>query len=118
MASILLLGLERDLADQLSRILIAQHHRVHAAKFGKSTRHDAQLAFLSGDDPRYRESLRGFRENRRDLPCVVVTRLPDTNEWLTALELGAADYCGAPFEAMQLRWIVETALLSRERRAA
>jgi len=40
-----------------------------------------------------------------DLPVVVVSRLPDTGEWLEALELGAADYIAAPFETVQMRWL-------------
>lgn len=41
------------------------------------------------------------------LPIVIVSRLPDTREWLEALELGAADYVAAPFESVQMRWIFE-----------
>lgn len=40
-----------------------------------------------------------------NLPIVVVSRLPDTNEWLEALELGALDYIAAPFETVQMRWL-------------
>lgn len=42
------------------------------------------------------------------LPVVVVSRLPEVEGWLNALEDGAADYCAAPFEAAQLRWLLET----------
>jgi DNA-binding NtrC family response regulator len=41
------------------------------------------------------------------VPVVIVSRLPDTAEWLEALELGAADYVAAPFESVQMRWILE-----------
>jgi hypothetical protein len=41
------------------------------------------------------------------LPVVVVSRLPDTGEWLEALELGARDYIAAPFETVQMRWLWE-----------
>jgi DNA-binding NtrC family response regulator len=40
-----------------------------------------------------------------DLPVIVVSRLPDTSEWLEALELGALDYIAAPFETVQMRWL-------------
>ncbi|MBI5281156.1 MAG: hypothetical protein HY858_05685 [Candidatus Solibacter usitatus] len=43
-----------------------------------------------------------------DLPVVVVSRLPEVEGWLDALEAGAADYCTAPFEATQIRWLLET----------
>lgn len=39
---------------------------------------------------------------------IAVSRLPDVHEWLTALELGAADYCAPPFEQSQLRWLMQT----------
>ena len=42
------------------------------------------------------------------LPVIVVSRLPDANEWLDALEAGAADYCAPPFEVIHLRWLIET----------
>jgi DNA-binding response OmpR family regulator len=44
------------------------------------------------------------------LPFVVVTRIPETREWLDALEAGATDYCSAPIETRQLRWLMESAL--------
>jgi len=42
-----------------------------------------------------------------NLPVVIVSRLPDTHEWLDALELGAADYVAAPFESVHMRWLLE-----------
>jgi hypothetical protein len=39
---------------------------------------------------------------------VVETRNPEVREWLDALESGAADYCAAPFERSQLRWIMDS----------
>lgn len=43
-----------------------------------------------------------------NLPVVIVSRLPDTRDWLEALELGAADYVAAPFESIQMRWLLES----------
>jgi CheY-like chemotaxis protein len=40
-------------------------------------------------------------------PVVVVSRAPDMTGWLDALEAGAADYCAAPFESIQLRWLLD-----------
>ena len=51
-------------------------------------------------------------------PVVVVSRLPDVSGWLDALEAGAADYCAAPFESIQLRWILDAQLNRRVRTAA
>jgi len=47
------------------------------------------------------------REAYPDLPVVVVSRLPDTHEWLEVLESGADDYIAAPFETVQLRWLLD-----------
>jgi DNA-binding NtrC family response regulator len=54
--------------------------------------------------------LKRVREARPSLPFVVVTRIPETREWLDALEAGATDYCSAPIETRQLRWLMESAL--------
>jgi DNA-binding NtrC family response regulator len=51
-------------------------------------------------------------------PVVVVSRLPDVSGWLDALEAGAADYCAAPFESVQLRWIIDAQMRRRVRSAA
>ena len=40
-----------------------------------------------------------------DLPVVIVSRLPETGEWIEALELGAADYIATPFETVQMQWL-------------
>ena len=52
------------------------------------------------------------------VPVVVVSRLPDTGDWLDSLEAGAADYCAPPFETVQLRWLLDTHLRPRQARAA
>jgi DNA-binding NtrC family response regulator len=44
------------------------------------------------------------------MPLVVVTRTAELSNWLDALEAGATDYCSAPFQAREMRWLVETAL--------
>jgi hypothetical protein len=48
------------------------------------------------------------------LRVVLVNRLPENDRWLDALEPGAADYCGAPFEPIQMGWLLDSVL----RRAA
>jgi DNA-binding response OmpR family regulator len=41
--------------------------------------------------------------------CVIaVSRLPEVQEWLDALELGAIDYFAPPFEQSQVRWLIQT----------
>ena len=41
-----------------------------------------------------------------DVPVIVVSRVPDTREWIWAMENGACDYCAPPFETSQLEWIL------------
>ena len=42
------------------------------------------------------------------VPVVVVTRHPEAREWIDSIEAGATDYCAAPFEPRQLRWIMSS----------
>ena len=112
MATILLLGLENDLARDLSRVLLEDGHDVATDDSieGALRIRSADIVFTSGDAPDYRETLRRLIARRPDRPVVVVNRLPDNSRWLDALELGAADYCGAPFEPVQVRWLVDSVL--------
>ena len=71
---------------------------------------DADIVFAGGEPARYMPLLRHVREARPTLPFVVVTRIPETKEWLNALEAGATDYCSEPIETRQLRWLMESAL--------
>ena len=111
MASIILLGLEDDLADNLMRVLRQQKHEtavagsIHAAEI-----RDADIIFAGGDAADYRETVGRLTEMYPQVPVVVVNRHPDNARWLDALELGAADYCGAPFEPIQVRWVLDSAM--------
>ena len=104
MAKILLLGMEQTLADELGRILrqLGQTVRVEpkGSDLQKST--DADVIFTSA------ALLPAALAARADLPVIVVSRTPEVRDWLDALQDGAADYCGAPFEPMQLRWILNS----------
>lgn len=56
--------------------------------------------------------LRAFAARGLRVPLVVAARQPNTNEWLDALEQGAADYCGLPFDRSQVGWIVKSAIMA------
>jgi DNA-binding response OmpR family regulator len=106
MARILLLGLDVALADDLSRVLRQLGHTIRTAgtcavacDFAES-----DLIFAGSDD--FREAIT-FNPQR---PVIVTSRLPEMKSWISALEAGAADYCGAPFEVTQVRWVLNTAL--------
>jgi DNA-binding response OmpR family regulator len=112
MATILLLGLENDMAQDLARVLRKTGHEVETAGSLEAAvrNRNADVIFAGGDAPDYRETVRRLVARRPDAPLVLVNRLPENMRWLEALELGAADYCGAPFEATQVRWIVDSVL--------
>ena len=120
MTKILLLGFENPLRDDLVRVLTGLRYVVGIQGFQDEwlAQREAHLVFCSGDDPRFRDALRDARFLRPDLPLVVVTRLPEVSAWLDALEAGAADYCSAPFEPIQMRWVLNSALPERQMAAA
>ncbi len=112
MARIALIGLEPPAASQLADALHGEFHQIENKP---QTVRPAELSgydivFANGDGARYMPLLQGVREMEPALPFVVVTRVPDTSDWLDALEAGATDYCSAPFEARQMKWLLETAL--------
>ncbi len=112
MATILLLGLENDMADPLAQVLRKIEHDVETAGSLESAlrKRNIDAIFASGDAPDYKETVRLLTRRRPDVPVIVVSRLPDNHRWLDALELGAADYCGAPFEPRQVGWVVDSVL--------
>ena len=119
MSRIVILGLPDDLAGSLGRVLREQGHTVGLAHSLQEVCHDRpEVAFISGDIPEFPHYLDSLRASAPDLPLVVATRLPENSTWIDALEAGAKDYCGAPFEPAQLRWIMDTVCPRVQQRAA
>jgi DNA-binding response OmpR family regulator len=108
MAHIVLNGLEPSAQADLCRVLFGEGHEVSIRDHHDWAQADA--VFCNGDSPTYPALLRRVRDLHPDLPVVVVTRLPESDKWLNALEAGAADYCSAPFEPIQVRWILSAVL--------
>ena len=106
MAKILLVGLDPPLAEDLIDVLQQLGQSVQTAAIGSGALEtgDANLVFAVSD------VLSAIRRTRPDLPVVVVSRLPEVNAWLDALEQGATDYCGAPFERKQVGWVLNSLL--------
>ena len=106
MAKILLFGLDHGLSDELNPILkqLGQTVQVAPAASGVLEDTDANVVFADGD------SVGAVRHQRPELPVVVVRLLPEVSGWLDALDAGACDYCGAPFEAAQVRWVLDSSL--------
>lgn len=72
----------------------------------------AEVVFCNSDRREYQSLLRALKQSGLQLPVVVVSRIPETSEWLDALEAGATDYCAAPFERQHISWLVHSALLA------
>ena len=114
MARILLAGLETTIADELSRVLrqLGQNVDTAAAGTDAAVPGDIELIFAPETD------LLSVQRSNPGVPVIVVSRLPEVSAWLWALEQGAADYCGAPFEARQVRWALNSSLAPANRLAA
>ena len=112
MAKIITIGLDPMAAHQLGRALGSGVHQIDHKP--KSTDIDdvieADIVFANGDGKHYLTLLKQVRETFPAMPFVVVTRVPETSDWLDALEAGATDYCSAPFEPRQMNWLMESAL--------
>jgi len=119
MAKVYLTGIEESVANSLQRALAIEKHKIEHRAWSAPLEDylDADIVFAGGDGKRYLTLLRGIRQARPALPVIVVTRIPETSEWLDALEAGATDYCSAPFELRQINWLMET-VLRRVRSAA
>jgi DNA-binding response OmpR family regulator len=105
MAKVLLLGLERSLSNELNPVLEKLGQTVQIENSTRVLdRTDANVVFADG------RCLQAVRNQRPELPVVVVSRLPEVRGWLDALEAGASDYCGAPFEPAQVRWVLDSSL--------
>ncbi|MGO9239355.1 MAG: hypothetical protein ACLQBJ_00975 [Bryobacteraceae bacterium] len=98
----ILFRLEEKLEAELAACLAAASCRVQRCLAGSSAV-SGDLVFCT-TGPAFHAAQAMFPH----LPVIVVSRLPETDEWLDALEAGAADYCAPPFEMVHLRWLIET----------
>jgi DNA-binding response OmpR family regulator len=123
MSRVALFALPEDLERPLAQVLREEAHKVirklHLHDLRRGPKADA--LFLSADHPNFRGTLSQLRESHPELPVIAVTRVPETAHWLDALDAGATDYCGAPFERVQIRWILNSVVRTErqaQRRAA
>lgn len=120
MAKVFLVGLEQLAANRIGGAFAAEHHHIEHKPRGAVVPDllDADIVFAGGEPAYYLSLLRLLRAVRPSLPFVVVTRIPETKEWLDALDAGATDYCSAPFDSKHLEWLMESALPRRRSAAA
>jgi len=116
-SEIVLAGLEQRLAEELGTHLRSRGLSVKSCAKLDSQDEDfnrnCALAFCDIGQSDLIAMLRAVK-----MPVVVVSRLPEVNDWLDAIEAGAADYCSAPIEREQIDWILESNLPNRAKLAA
>lgn len=120
--SVLLYGLEPALADELTTVLANHSISViseadNPAHLRDLTGRGVDVIFCSSDRDCREKTLAAVSQARSSTPVVVASSQPEVNDWLDALEAGAADYCAAPFDSRQIGWILDSNV-RRERCAA
>ena len=102
-----LYGLEEELARELTTTL-ADCCQVELVKRplanDERSLPKADVIFCPADVNRVRQLKNEFPRSS----VIVASRLPEVADWIDALEAGAADYCAAPFETNQIRWVLES----------
>lgn len=116
--SVLLAGIEPILAQELHQYLSSRGIEVHEsvsleAQTESPETQKFDLVFCETHHPGLLKLLHAVSS-----PVVVVSRVPEVNDWLDAMDAGAADYCAAPFEREQLDWILESNLGSHKTASA
>lgn len=119
MAKVLFAGLESGPSGRLSGLLNAARHEIRHANDRPSAQQlfGADIVFAGGNRPQWLGLLRRIKTLDPNIPVVIAARLPETSDWLDALEAGATDYCAMPFEAAHIERIMESTL-TRARVAA
>ena len=116
-ANFILHQLEESLATQLCNAVSETGHVFHAASstsecLSLAERLRADVVFCNADRVKYHSLLDALQRRGLQLPVVVVSRIPETSEWLDALDAGATDYCAAPFEHQHISWLIQSAILA------
>lgn len=108
-----LVGLEQSAADQISHALALTSHQVIQYQEQDCVIRwlsDVDIVFAGGEPGDWLHLLSRVRKTKARMPFIVVARIPNTIEWLDALEAGATDYCSEPIDARQLQYLMESAL--------
>lgn len=103
----LLLGVGEDLAgDLVAPLKACAVHVLGVLGRESAVQGDPQIIFCGTDTG----LVSRVRSAAPKAPIVVVSRHPEVSGWLDSIEAGATDYCAAPFEPSQLRWILDASL--------
>jgi CheY-like chemotaxis protein len=99
---ICLYALTPELASELAGALAPVCSKVRTA--GGKIPAGANVIFCPSD----LDQVTKIRAAAPGASIIVVSRLPEVSDWLDSIEAGANDYCAAPFETVQLQWILQT----------
>jgi DNA-binding response OmpR family regulator len=103
--SAVLYGLDDQLADELAQTLATCCRDVDRADGDTAARvRGADVIFCRAEV----DQVRRLKSVNPRSAVIVASRLPEVSDWLDALEAGAEDYCAAPFERAQVRWVLES----------
>jgi len=112
-ATVLFHGLDAELAMDLRSALagfcegLEAEALTGAVQSRAALRTDKNTIVFCGTKP---ETVKDLRRINPKASIIAVSRLPETTDWLNVIEAGADDYCAAPFESHQLRWILDSTL--------
>lgn len=114
--------LEPTLATELCNVVAQPGRTIRSTTSTRecisiAQRGDADVVFCSSERRAYQTLLDALDRGSLQVPVVVVSRIPETSEWLDAIDAGATDYCAAPFERQHISWLVQSALLAGQRMA-
>jgi len=114
--------LDSTLATELRDVVAQPGRAFHSTNSTRecvsiARRSGANVVFCSSERRAYESLLDALERGSLQVPVVVVSRIPETSEWLDAIDAGATDYCAAPFERRQISWLVQSALLAGQRMA-
>ena len=115
--SVLLVGMDFELAATLQKILAGEGHSVSYEGRGASA---TLRNFKAPGTPdviccgtrrqAYQRVIEQVRLSGKPVPVVVVSGKQETAEWLDALEAGASDYSAQPFDSGHISWVIESAI--------
>ena len=99
---LLVLSLEESLKEQFKLALAGLKMKIHLTIADRAVPGKFDVVFCGLENLKAALSI--------SPNSVVVSRLADDSAWLEALDSGAADFCAAPFEPTQLRWLLQSRL--------
>lgn len=115
---VLLFGLDPALSGEL-KPLLADHDVVETLEVSTGgcaadiSEKQPDVVICASERRRREMALLAVAISRPWIPVIVASRQPEEEDWLDALEAGAADYCSAPFDAQQIRWILDSSVPRR-----